>query len=104
MGCNTDASHRFERGADLNACAAANALVAKLILGSGGALEGELVDVVFPRLRERRRTGRRFALGARGQRHLGATLVEQELGSELVARHVDGAGCVLTAKARTSLK
>ena len=38
-GLHTDASHRFERGADFNACGTANALVSKLILQSGGAAE-----------------------------------------------------------------
>src|SRR6266702_3636185 len=52
-GLHTDASHRFERGADFNACATANALVAKLILQSGGVAEGELVDIVVPALAAR---------------------------------------------------
>ena len=44
---HTDASHRFERGADFNAAPVANDLVSKLILESGaGAVMGELVDVV----------------------------------------------------------
>lgn len=45
-GIHTDASHRFERGADWNAPPLASALVAELILLRGGALEGELVDVI----------------------------------------------------------
>ena len=61
-GLHTDASHRFERGADFNACATANALVSKLILQSGGVAEGALrFDVVMSRrLRRRRRSGRRL--------------------------------------------
>jgi phenylalanyl-tRNA synthetase beta chain len=47
-GLHTDASHRFERGADFNAPPLASALVSRLILASGGYLEGELVDVVIP--------------------------------------------------------
>src|SRR5438105_3264655 len=43
-GLHTDASHRFERGADFNAAPVANALVSRLILQAGGTLEGELVD------------------------------------------------------------
>ena len=45
-GLHTDASHRFERGADFNAAPAASALVCQLILAAGGGIEGELVDVV----------------------------------------------------------
>jgi phenylalanyl-tRNA synthetase beta chain len=40
-GMHTDASHRFERGADVNTTSLACARVAELILASGG---GELVD------------------------------------------------------------
>src|SRR3984957_4221586 len=47
-GLHTDASHRFERGADLNAPPVASALVSQLILEAGGGVEGELVDVVVP--------------------------------------------------------
>src|SRR5437879_5683735 len=45
-GLHTDASHRFERGADFNAAPIANALVSNLILQHGGQAEGALVDVI----------------------------------------------------------
>ena len=72
-GLHTDASHRFERGADFNACAVANALVAKLILQSGGAPEGELVDIVSsPAIAARTAARPPIALSlAQVQRHLG---------------------------------
>jgi phenylalanyl-tRNA synthetase beta chain len=44
-GLHTDASHRFERGADFNAAPVASALVSSILLASGGWIEGELVDV-----------------------------------------------------------
>jgi phenylalanyl-tRNA synthetase beta chain len=44
-GLHTDASHRFERGADFNAGPAASALVSRILLASGGWIEGDLVDV-----------------------------------------------------------
>jgi phenylalanyl-tRNA synthetase beta chain len=47
-GLHTDASHRFERGADFNAPPVASALVSQLILEAGGAVDGELIDVVVP--------------------------------------------------------
>jgi phenylalanyl-tRNA synthetase beta chain len=47
-GLHTDASHRFERGADFNAAPVASALVSSILLANGGALEGELVDVRVP--------------------------------------------------------
>ena len=44
-GLHTDASHRFERGADFNAAPVASALVSSILLANGGWIEGELVDV-----------------------------------------------------------
>ena len=43
-GLHTDASHRFERGADFNAAPVASALVARILLAGGGSVEGDLVD------------------------------------------------------------
>jgi phenylalanyl-tRNA synthetase beta chain len=53
---HTDASHRFERGADFNAPPVASALVSRIILGAGDKkengssafIDGELVDVMIP--------------------------------------------------------
>ncbi len=45
-GLHTDASHRFERGADFAAPAIASALVAALILADGGQPSGELTDSI----------------------------------------------------------
>ena len=44
-GLHTDASHRFERGADFNAAPVASAMVSAILLANGGWIEGELVDV-----------------------------------------------------------
>ena len=49
-GIHSDASHRFERGADFHAPPVASALVSQLILESGGHIEGDLVDVVIPQV------------------------------------------------------
>src|SRR5690242_10631396 len=50
-GLHTDASHRFERGADFAATTVACARVAQLILQSaGGELEGEEIDAVARRI------------------------------------------------------
>ena len=46
LGLRTDASHRFERGADIGACEAASRRCAALILETaGGVLEAGVVDV-----------------------------------------------------------
>jgi phenylalanyl-tRNA synthetase beta chain len=58
-GLHTDASHRFERGADFNATPVASALVCQLILAAGGHVEGEMIDVVVEAAAER--TARRPA-------------------------------------------
>jgi phenylalanyl-tRNA synthetase beta chain len=99
-GLHTDASHRFERGADFNACDTANALVAKLILQSGGAVEGELVDIVVPALKAK--TAMRWPIGlsvGQVQRHLGTTLDDQPnrsaLTVELIHRYLTALGCVV---------
>lgn len=47
-GLHTDASHRFERGADFAAPPLASALVSRLVLAAGGEIEGELVDTTVP--------------------------------------------------------
>jgi phenylalanyl-tRNA synthetase beta chain len=45
-GMHTDASHRFERGADWGVAPVACARVAELILRSGGELEGGQIDAI----------------------------------------------------------
>jgi phenylalanyl-tRNA synthetase beta chain len=48
---HTDASHRFERGADFESCPLSCDLVAQMILdSSGGELAGEIVDVVSKKM------------------------------------------------------
>ncbi len=84
-GLHTDASHRFERGADFNACPTANALVAKLILQSGGVAEGELIDIVMPAIAARTADRPAIALSvAEVQRHLGKTLDDKAGRSALI--------------------
>src|SRR4051812_47547588 len=52
-GLHTDASHRFERGGDIESTVVSTNRVAELILQSGGGqLEGEIIDV-YPRLLDR---------------------------------------------------
>jgi phenylalanyl-tRNA synthetase beta chain len=95
---HTDASHRFERGADFAAAPVANALVCKHILEScGGQLEGELVDVVVAP-REAATVGRApIELSvAQVRRHLGTTLAPEGITAALVRRFLTALGCVLT--------
>jgi phenylalanyl-tRNA synthetase beta chain len=81
-GLHTDASHRFERGADFNAAPIGNNLVTRLVLEqAGGEVVGPLVDIIVPELAEK--TADRAAITlrvAQVKRHLGATLDGEELG------------------------
>jgi phenylalanyl-tRNA synthetase beta chain len=95
-GLHTDASHRFERGADFNAPPVASALVSQLILEAGGRLDGELIDVVVPQAQAR--TARRPSIAlshSEVRRILGAT--EDGLGvlQETTETVLEALGCEL---------
>src|ERR1700733_6061342 len=95
-GLHTDASHRFERGADFNAPPVASALVSRLILEASGHVDGELIDVVVPAAQAR--TGRRPAVSLSHRevrRILGAT--EDGLGvvQETTETVLQALGCTL---------
>ncbi len=100
-GLHTDASHRFERGADFNAPPLANDLVSELILADGGSVAGEMVDVVVPEIEQR--TAKRAAISlsvGEVQRHLGTTVEdaaagESALRSAVVEQYLTSLGCRL---------
>ncbi len=98
-GLHTDASHRFERGADFAAAPVANALVTRLIVEScGGTMEGELVDVLVPEIEAK--TAKRAAIGlnvGEVQRHLGQTQDERGIGAAVIERYLSALGCTLKA-------
>jgi phenylalanyl-tRNA synthetase beta chain len=98
---HTDASHRFERGADFNAAPLANHLVAELILEHGGTPEGDLIDIVNPSVATRTSARPPIPLSVREvQRHLGTTLDAAEPGggisAEIVRRYLIALGCQLS--------
>ncbi len=93
---HTDASHRFERGADFNAAPVANALVAQLILQSGGKIEGELIDVIDPDVAAKTASRPTIELSVKQvQRHLGTTIDPVGITGEIVARYLSSLGCEL---------
>ena len=95
-GLHTDASHRFERGADFNAAPIANALVTQLILQAGGKLEGELIDLIDSEVAARTATRPPIELSVQQvQRHLGATLAPEGITSEIVSQYLTSLGCEL---------
>ncbi len=94
-GLHTDASHRFERGADFAAAPVANALVTRLVVEqAGGEVTGPLTDVVIPAIEAR--TAKRPAIALRFSevtRHLGPTVPEAPLSPALVERYLRALGC-----------
>ncbi|ACO31685.1 MULTISPECIES: phenylalanine--tRNA ligase subunit beta [Acidobacterium] len=95
-GIHTDASHRFERGADFNAPPLANALVSRIILEAGGHIEGELVDVLIPEAEAR--TAKRAAVSfavPEIARILGATEDPQGITAADAEGILTGLGCTL---------
>jgi phenylalanyl-tRNA synthetase beta chain len=97
-GLHTDASHRFERGADFNAAPVANALVTRLVVEqAAGEVIGPLTDVVVPGLAAKTAERAPIQLRVREvQRHLGTTLDGGELNAALVTRYLSALGCELT--------
>jgi phenylalanyl-tRNA synthetase beta chain len=97
---HTDASHRFERGADFNAAPVASALVSRILLANGGWLEGELVDVRVPALEARtaKRKPVELALSEVG-RILGATEDEEGITVATVEGVLTALGCGLAERA-----
>jgi phenylalanyl-tRNA synthetase beta chain len=101
-GLHTDASHRFERGADFNAAPIANALVSNLILQHGGHAEGALIDVIIPQVAARTAFRPPIQLSVQQvQRHLGATLEDtpghSALTPDLTHQYLTALGCTLTS-------
>jgi phenylalanyl-tRNA synthetase beta chain len=96
-GLHTDASHRFERGADFAAPPVASALVSRLVLAAGGQIEGELVDVVVPE--QAQRTIDRVPISLTVQevsRILGRTEDGAPIPLETIGRYLTALGCRVT--------
>ena len=98
-GLHTDASHRFERGADINAGPVASALVSSILLANGGWLEGELVDARIPAIEARTAHREAIVLAlAEVWRILGATLDAEGITAVTVENVLRALGCQLTAE------
>ena len=97
-GIHSDASHRFERGADFHAPPVASALVSQLILDSGGHIEGDLVDVVIPQVLARVAARRPISFSvARGAYLLGRTSEGPGITEEVATGVLRALGCTLSA-------
>jgi phenylalanyl-tRNA synthetase beta chain len=97
-GLHTDASHRFERGADFNAAPVASALVSRILLANGGWLEGDLVDVRVPAWESRTVHRRPVSLAlSEVHRILGKTEDKEGITAATVAKFVTALGCELSS-------
>ena len=97
-GLHTDASHRFERGADFQAGPLASALVSSILLANGGHIEGDLVDVRVPAFEKRTCDRKPIAL-ALGEVHriLGTTIDAEGIIAASVEAVLTALGCGLTS-------
>ena len=97
-GLHTDASHRFERGADFNAAPVASALVSSILLANGGWIEGELVDVRVAAIEARTANRKPVALAlSEVRRILGATVDAEGITAATVEGVLTALGCGLAA-------
>jgi phenylalanyl-tRNA synthetase beta chain len=93
-GLHTDASHRFERGADFNAAPVASALVSAILLANGGWIEGEMVDARVAAAEERTARRKPVSLALKEvQRILGKTIDEEGITSGTVKSILIALGC-----------
>jgi phenylalanyl-tRNA synthetase beta chain len=98
-GLHTDASHRFERGADFNAGPVASALVSRILLANGGWIEGELVDVRVAAMEVRTASRKPVALAlSEVRRILGTTVDEDGIGAATVEDVLKALGCKLVSQ------
>lgn len=95
-GLHTDASHRFERGADFDAGPLASALVSKILLANGGHLEGQLVDARVAAMEKRTADRKPVALAlSEVKRILGKTVDKDGITAATVEDVLKALGCGL---------
>jgi phenylalanyl-tRNA synthetase beta chain len=100
-GLHTDASHRFERGADFNAGPVASALVSSILLANGGWIEGDLVDARVPALEARTANRKPVELKlSEVRRILGTTVDAEGIAAETVEGVLAALGCGLAELAK----
>jgi len=98
-GLHTDASHRYERGADFSAALTGSDLVSAILLAAGGWIEGDVVDVRVPEL-EAKTAGRKpVELRLREvKRILGTTVDAEGITPESVETVLGALGCALASR------
>jgi phenylalanyl-tRNA synthetase beta chain len=97
-GLHTDASHRFERGADFNAGTVASALVSRILLANGGWLDGSLVDVRVAAAEARTANRKPVSLAlSEVHRILGKTVDPEGITAATVEAVLTALGCQLAS-------
>jgi phenylalanyl-tRNA synthetase beta chain len=96
-GLHTDASHRFERGADFAAAPVANRYVTKkLVAWCGGTVDGPMTDVVVPKIEARTAKRKHVTLRVETvQRLLGTTLEGGSVSADVIEQYLEALGCGL---------
>jgi len=98
-GLHTDASHRFERGADFDAAELASAIVSGILLANGGSIEGELVDVRVAALEAKTAARKPVALAlSEVTRILGTTVDPGGITAATVENVLGALGCGLAGQ------
>ena len=99
---HTDASHRFERGADFNAPPVASALVSRILLEAGGYQAGRFTDVIISEAEARtaKRSSIVFSLGE-VRRILGPTEDSEGITASTAETILTGLGCTLAKNGHT---
>jgi len=98
-GLHTDASHRFERGADFNAPPLASAIVCSILLANGGSIEGDLVDVRVPAHEAKTAQRKPIPLAlSEVRRILGKTVSEEGITAATVENVLVALGCALQSE------
>ncbi|WP_420238630.1 phenylalanine--tRNA ligase subunit beta [Telmatobacter bradus] len=98
-GLHTDASHRYERGADFNAALTGSDLVSSILLASGGWIEGDVVDAQVPAMAAKTAGRKPVELRlSEVKRILGKTIDEEGLTAAIVETVLSALGCKLASQ------
>jgi phenylalanyl-tRNA synthetase beta chain len=98
-GLHTDASHRYERGADFNAALTGSDMVSSILLVNGGWIDGDVVDVRVPAMEAKTARRQPVALHlSEVKRILGATVDEEGITAATVEVVLKALGCQLASQ------
>ncbi|MDR3728024.1 MAG: phenylalanine--tRNA ligase subunit beta [Terracidiphilus sp.] len=102
-GLHTDASHRYERGADFDAALTGSDLVSSILLANGGWIDGDIVDVRVPAIEAKTAHRKPVALHlSEVKRILGTTVDEAGITAKDVETVLSALGCGLEVSKPTS--